>query len=102
MLRHGARQPSPALAALSQGRTRNLHTPDRRPASSVAILAAIPLFKYAGAGYVAIAATGMIYLAYFLGNLAVLGGTTEGMAEGEDAVLARANGDRSSTSWPSS
>jgi hypothetical protein len=38
----------------------------------VAVLAAIPLLKYAGAGYVAIAATGMIYLAYFLGNLAVL------------------------------
>jgi urea carboxylase system permease len=38
----------------------------------VAILAAIPLFKYAGAAYVAIAATGMIYLSYFLGNLAIL------------------------------
>jgi hypothetical protein len=35
-------------------------------------LAAIPLFKYAGAGIVAIAATGMIYLSYFLGNLAIL------------------------------
>jgi amino acid transporter len=38
----------------------------------VAIVAAIPLFKYAGAGYVAIAATGMIYLSYFLGNCAIL------------------------------
>lgn len=38
----------------------------------MAIVAAIPLFKYAGAGYVAIAATGMIYLSYFLGNLAVM------------------------------
>jgi len=39
----------------------------------VAILAAIPLLKYTGAGIVAIAATAMIYLSYFLGNLAVFG-----------------------------
>jgi hypothetical protein len=38
----------------------------------VAVIAVIPMLKYDGAGYVAIAATGMIYLAYFLGNLAVL------------------------------
>jgi hypothetical protein len=44
----------------------------------VAILAAIPLFKYAGAGIIAIAATGMIYLSYFLGNLAVLGARLKG------------------------
>jgi urea carboxylase system permease len=38
----------------------------------VAVLAAVPMIKYAGAAYVAIAATGMIYLSYFLGNLAVM------------------------------
>jgi amino acid transporter len=58
---------SPALARVHP----KLHTPILS-CVVVAILAAIPLFKYAGAGYVAIAATGMIYLAYFLGNLAVL------------------------------
>jgi urea carboxylase system permease len=49
----------------------NLHTPIVS-CLAIAVLAAIPLFKYAGAGVVAIAATGMIYLAYFLGNFAVL------------------------------
>ena len=55
----------------------NLHTPIVS-CVAVAVLAAIPLFKYAGAGYVAIAATGMIYLAYFLGNLAILGARLKG------------------------
>jgi urea carboxylase system permease len=35
-------------------------------------LSAIPLLYYAGAGIIAIAATGMIYLAYLLGNIAIL------------------------------
>ena len=39
---------------------------------TVGLLAAIPLLQYAGAAYIAIAATGMIYLSYFLGNLATL------------------------------
>jgi len=34
-------------------------------------LSALPLFYYEGAGLVAIAATGMIYVSYFLGNIAV-------------------------------
>jgi urea carboxylase system permease len=38
----------------------------------IGVLAAVPLLYYAGAGIVAIAATGMIYLSYFLGNFAVL------------------------------
>jgi hypothetical protein len=45
---------------------------------TVAVLAAIPLFKYAGAGIVAIAATAMIYLSYFLGNLAIMRARTKG------------------------
>jgi urea carboxylase system permease len=48
-----------------------LHTPVAA-CIAVAVVAAIPMFKYAGAGVVAIAATAMIYLSYFLGNLAVL------------------------------
>src|SRR5216117_1859424 len=35
-------------------------------------LSAVPLFYYAGAGLIAIGATGMIYLSYILGNLAIL------------------------------
>jgi amino acid transporter len=38
----------------------------------VAALAAVPFIKYSGAGTIAIAATGMIYLSYFLGNLVIL------------------------------
>ncbi|HYM49330.1 MAG TPA: amino acid permease [Candidatus Limnocylindrales bacterium] len=38
----------------------------------IGALSAIPLFYYAGAGIIAIAATGMIYLSYFLGNLSIL------------------------------
>jgi hypothetical protein len=38
----------------------------------VAVLAAIPFIQYSGAGIIAIAATGMIYLSYFLGNIAIL------------------------------
>jgi amino acid transporter len=48
-----------------------LHTPIGASVA-VAILAAVPLLQYAGAGYIAIAATGMIYLSYFLGNIATL------------------------------
>ena len=48
-----------------------LHTPI---ASCIAIgvLAFIPMLQYAGAAIIAIAATGMIYLAYFVGNIALL------------------------------
>jgi amino acid transporter len=46
-----------------------LHTPVTA-CIVVGVLAAVPMIKYAGAAYVAIAATGMIYLSYFLGNLA--------------------------------
>ncbi|HYU64528.1 MAG TPA: amino acid permease [Verrucomicrobiae bacterium] len=41
-------------------------------------LSAVPLFYYAGAGLIAIAATGMIYLSYILGNLAILIARTKG------------------------
>jgi amino acid transporter len=38
----------------------------------VAVLSAVPFLKYAGVAIIAIAATGMIYLSYFLGNLAIM------------------------------
>jgi amino acid transporter len=38
----------------------------------VAVLAAVPFIQYSGAGIIAIAATGMIYMSYFLGNIAIL------------------------------
>jgi len=46
-----------------------LHTPVAA-CIVVGVLSAVPMIKYAGATYVAIAATGMIYLSYFLGNFA--------------------------------
>jgi amino acid transporter len=38
----------------------------------IAVLAAVPFIKYSGVGIIAIAATGMIYLSYFLGNLVIM------------------------------
>src|SRR5258708_6305172 len=48
-----------------------LHTP-MWACITIGILAAVPLIQYSGAGIIAIAATGMIYLSYFLGNTAIL------------------------------
>ena len=58
---------SKALAKVSP----SYHTPVGA-CIAVGLLAAIPLLQYAGAAYIAIAATGMIYLSYFLGGLATL------------------------------
>jgi urea carboxylase system permease len=49
----------------------SLHTPIWS-CIAIAVLAAIPFLQYSGAGIIAIAATAMIYLSYFLGNLAIL------------------------------
>jgi amino acid transporter len=38
----------------------------------VAILAAVPFIQYSGAGIIAIGATALIYLSYFLGNMGIL------------------------------
>ena len=38
----------------------------------IALLSAIPFAQYSGAGTIAIAATGMIYLSYFLGNIVIM------------------------------
>ncbi len=48
-----------------------LHTPVWT-CIAVAVLAAVPFIQYSGAATVAIAATAMIYLSYFLGNIAIL------------------------------
>jgi urea carboxylase system permease len=45
---------------------------------AVAVIAALPMLKYDGAGYIAIAATAMIYLSYFLGNAAIMWARTRG------------------------
>jgi urea carboxylase system permease len=58
---------SKPLARVSPG----LHTPVWT-CITVAVLAAIPFIQFTGAGIIAIAATAMIYLSYFLGNLAIL------------------------------
>src|SRR6202007_674313 len=52
---------------------------------TVALMAALFLLKYAGVAYIAIAASGMIYLSYLLANLAILRARRRG-------VLARALG----------
>ena len=49
----------------------NLHTPVWT-CIAIALLAAVPFLQYSGAGIIAIAATGMIYMSYFLGNIAIL------------------------------
>jgi amino acid transporter len=49
----------------------SLHTPVWT-CIAVAVLSAVPFIKYAGVPIIAIAATGMIYLSYFLGNLVIM------------------------------
>jgi urea carboxylase system permease len=49
----------------------SLHTPVWS-CVAVAAIAAIPFIQYSGAGIIAIAATGMIYLSYFLGNIVIM------------------------------
>jgi amino acid transporter len=49
----------------------SLHTPVWS-CIAVACIAAIPFWQYSGAGIIAIAATGMIYLSYFLGNIVIM------------------------------
>jgi amino acid transporter len=49
----------------------SLHTP-LGTCIVVGVLAGLPLIYYVGAGTIAIGATGMIYLSYILGNLAIL------------------------------
>jgi urea carboxylase system permease len=61
----------------------SLHTPVGT-CIVIGVLSAIPLLYYAGAGIIAIAATGMIYLSYILGNLAILIARTTGWPK-EDA-----------------
>ena len=58
---------SPLLAKVNP----RLHTPVGA-CIAIGILAFIPMLQFAGAGIVAIAATGMIYVSYLIGNFALL------------------------------
>ena len=49
----------------------DLHTPVGA-CIAIGVLAFVPMLQFAGAGILAIAATGMIYLTYLIGNLALL------------------------------
>jgi amino acid transporter len=49
----------------------SLHTP-LWTCIAIAVLAAVPFLQYSGAGIIAIAATGLIYFSYFLGNIVIL------------------------------
>src|SRR5437867_9191152 len=60
----------PASQVLS-GVHHTLHTPIGA-CIAIGVLAGLPLLYYAGAGLIAIGATGMIYLSYILGNTAIL------------------------------
>jgi amino acid transporter len=59
------------LAKYYNNVTPSLHTPVGT-CIVIGVLAGLPLIYYAGAGTIAIAATGMIYLSYILGNIAIL------------------------------
>jgi amino acid transporter len=59
------------LARLYNKVSPSLHTPVFT-CIVVGVLAAVPYLYYSGAGLVAIAATGMIYFSYILGNIAIL------------------------------
>jgi len=65
------------LARLYNWVSPTLHTPVLT-CVIVGALSAIPFLYYAGAGIVAIAATGMIYFSYLLGNIAILIARTKG------------------------
>jgi urea carboxylase system permease len=67
MARDGALPGSSVLAKVNP----RLHTPVFT-CITIGVLAFIPMLQYAGAGIIAIAATGMIYLAYFVGNIALM------------------------------
>ena len=49
----------------------SLHTP-LWTCITIAVLSAVPFIQYSGAGIIAIAATGTIYMSYFLGNIAIM------------------------------
>ena len=67
MARDGKLPLSRTLSTVQSG----LHTPIGA-CIAVGVLAGLPLLYYAGAGLIAIGATGMIYLSYILGNIAIL------------------------------
>ena len=71
LLRHGARRHAAGLDAYLSKVNPTLHTPVWS-CIVIGLLAAIPFIQFAGVAIIAIAATGMIYLSYLIGNLALL------------------------------
>ncbi len=70
LLRDGARQPAAGLQAAGPGLAQPAH-----PGVECIVISccpAVPFIQYAGVAIIAIAATGMIYLSYFLGNLVIM------------------------------
>ena len=70
VLRHGPGQHAAGVQAAGPGVADAAH-----PVWTcivIAVLAAVPFIKYSGVAIIAIAATGMIYLSYFLGNLVIM------------------------------
>jgi urea carboxylase system permease len=65
------------LAKLYNNVNPSLHTPVGT-CIVIGVLAGLPLLYYAGAATIAIGATGMIYLSYILGNIAILGARLRG------------------------
>jgi len=59
------------LSQVLSGVHHTLHTPIGA-CIAIGVLAGLPLLYYAGAALIAIGATGMIYLSYILGNIAIL------------------------------
>jgi urea carboxylase system permease len=59
----------------------SLHTPPWT-CITVAVIAAIPFLQFSGATTIAIGATAMIYLSYFLGNLVIMRARTRGWPRG--------------------
>ena len=66
----------------------SLHTP-LWTCIAIAVIAAIPFIQYSGAATIAIAATGMIYFSYFLGNIVILRARAGRLAEDHGTVQAR-------------
>ena len=76
-----------------------LHTPIGS-CMAIGVLAFIPMIQFAGAGIVAIAATGMIYLSYLIGNFALLKARLRGWPR-KLAPFSLVAGACPSTCWPS-
>ena len=88
----------PFSKPLAEGQPAAAHAD--RACIGVALLAAIPFLQFTGATIIAVAATAMIYLSYFLGNMAVMRARTRGWPKADAPFKLGAWG-KPSTSWRS-